>query len=257
MLICPKCKHELILKENAFVCSEGHLYDRAKEGYVNLSLKQKKNAGDNKFMVQARSAFLEKGYYSFLREELASLLETYKVRVLLDAGCGEGYYTRCFSNLVSVCYGIDLSKEAIRHAAKHDKHTLYIVSSIFACPFPDKTLDAITSIFVPPSFTEFYRLLKSNGLCFEVVPGPRHCFELKEVLYENPYENETTKPDRKGFVCQEERNIKKTFLVKEVWELLEMTPYRYKTKKESLEKVKTLDSLTLTFDFIIRIWRKV
>uniref|UniRef100_UPI0026314AD1 hypothetical protein n=1 Tax=uncultured Faecalicoccus sp. TaxID=1971760 RepID=UPI0026314AD1 len=59
------------------------------------------------------------------------------------------------------------------------------------------------------------------------------------------------------FVCQEERNIKKTFLVKEVWELLEMTPYRYKTKKESLEKVKTLDSLTLTFDFIIRIWRKV
>lgn len=32
-------------------------------------------------------------------------------------------------------FGIDLSKEAILHASKQDKHTQYIVGSLFDMPF--------------------------------------------------------------------------------------------------------------------------
>ena len=52
------------------------------------------------------------------------------------------------------------------------------------------SIDFVTSIFVPLGQDEIYRILKENGYWIVVGPGPKHCFELKEVLYDTPYENE-------------------------------------------------------------------
>ena len=61
-LVCPKCKKELQLNNRTFKCQNNHSFDLSKEGYVNLLL-NKVDAGDNKEMVNARSDFLNKGYY--------------------------------------------------------------------------------------------------------------------------------------------------------------------------------------------------
>ena len=67
MLICPVCKEKLIKENKTFRCVNNHSFDCAKQGYVNLSRKQTKNHGDNALMVKARTDFLEKDYYDFMR----------------------------------------------------------------------------------------------------------------------------------------------------------------------------------------------
>lgn len=52
MFICPVCKNELNKTGKSFICSNGHCFDMAKSGYVNLLLKSTGvNHGDNKLMV--------------------------------------------------------------------------------------------------------------------------------------------------------------------------------------------------------------
>ena len=66
MFICPVCKNELNKTGKSFICSNGHCFDMAKSGYVNLLLKSTGgNHGDNKLMVSARRDFLDKGYYDY------------------------------------------------------------------------------------------------------------------------------------------------------------------------------------------------
>ncbi|WP_296241511.1 methyltransferase domain-containing protein [uncultured Faecalicoccus sp.] len=257
MLLCPVCKEPLILQNHQFVCKNHHTYDQAKEGYVNLSLKQKKMTGDNPAMVRARTAFLEQGYYDFLRDAIKKIIQDLSVSTLLDAGCGQGYYTKAFAGCTDTTYGVDLSKAAIQYAAKHDKQSNYIVSSIYDCPFANHSFDLITSIFTPDAKEEFDRLLKPGGFLIQVGPGPYHCFELKSILYETAYLNPELSTLRSGFTCIDIQNIKKELLVTDLHSLLEMTPYRYRTKTKDLEKIDSYSYLNVTFDFMIHIWRKL
>ena len=51
--------------------------------------------GDDKGMARARRAFLRRGYYAPMRDELCKLAVelTGPAPAVLDTGCGEGYYT--------------------------------------------------------------------------------------------------------------------------------------------------------------------
>ncbi|MFR5118979.1 MAG: hypothetical protein ACLTD2_02990 [Ruminococcus sp.] len=49
--------------------------------------------------------------------------------------------------------------------------------------------------FAPVSNDEYARVLKDGGKLVVVSPSPRHLFELKEVLYEKPYENKPNDTD--------------------------------------------------------------
>lgn len=252
MLICPVCKEKLEKVNKSFVCKNHHSFDVAKQGYVNLSRKQTKNHGDNALMVKARTEFLEKDYYAFMREFVK---EKAFGDAYLDAGCGQGYYTKEIGKDFEKSYGIDLSKEAILHASKQDKHTQYIVGSLFDMPFPDESIDCITSIFVPLGQKEIYRVLKNEGLWIVVGPGPRHCWQLKEVLYDTPYENDM--PENQELYEMVSQNIiSKKKMVEDVWSLLEMTPYRYKSSQDALERVKQLERLEVTFEFVVTVYKK-
>ena len=110
MLICPKCK-----KEHCYRCPEGHSFDIARQGYVNLSLKQKKNQGDNRLMVLARSKFLEEEHYDFMRQFVKDKLVDHNIHTLIDGGCGQGYYTKEFKQVVDTVYGILLLVSLICH----------------------------------------------------------------------------------------------------------------------------------------------
>ncbi len=253
MLICPIC-HEKLMKENrTFCCRNNHSFDCAKQGYVNLSRKQTKNHGDNALMVKARSEFLEKDYYDFMRRFVETKLcgNSY-----VDAGCGQGYYTGIFGKRFIESYGIDLSKDAILYASRKDKHTQYIVGSLFDMPFESASIDCVTSVFVPLGQEEIYRILKDSATWIVVGPGPKHVWELKEILYETPYENKM--PEHvENFEMVSQNVISEKSVVEDVWSLLEMTPYRYKTSLEALDKIKQLERLEVTFEFVVTVYKKV
>ena len=256
MLRCPVCKEALIHSDKKFVCMNHHSFDQAKQGYVNLSLKQKKNQGDNKQMVKARTEFLEKNYYDFMRQKVVQILKEKKVDTLVDMGCGQGYYTSAFQSVCKEVYGFDLSKEALAYAARQNKEIQYAVASIFDLPIDNEQADVVTSLFVPDTDSEVLRILKQNGLWITVGPGKKHCWELKELLYENVLENPEANKEKEGFILESQEILRNVETVNDVWSLLEMTPYRYKSPKEGLDRVKACVSLDVTFEFVISCWRK-
>ena len=93
-ILCPICHQPLSHQDHQATCPNGHCFDYASSGYLNLFLSQKKAHGDNKEMIQARSAFLASGAYGFLRDALVKEIEAYHPDTFLDLACGEGYYTQ-------------------------------------------------------------------------------------------------------------------------------------------------------------------
>lgn len=251
---CPICSEPLVLENKTFKCANNHTFDKARQGYVNLSHKQKPS-GDCADQVAARTRFLEKGYYSFLKDELISILKQVHPDVLIDLGCGQGWYTKDFASCAKESYGIDLSKAAIAHAAARDKKTQYIVGSIYHLPFEDQSADVLTSVFTPLPSLEASRVLKDDGLFVTVAPGVSHLKELKEQLYETVRLNGEP-PAPEGFVLEDQEVISKKVLVEDVMSLLEMTPYYYKSPREGIERLKKAGPMEITFEFIISKWRK-
>ncbi|WP_290137896.1 methyltransferase domain-containing protein [uncultured Dubosiella sp.] len=250
---CSVCGKKLNKEGKSFCCENGHRFDIAKQGYVNLSRKQKET-GDNKAMVQARTNFLEKGYYDFLRKQVAAQIESLHPHSLVDIGCGQGYYTMALA--APEKYGIDLSKEAIVYAAAHDKSTQYIVDTIYDLPFADGSLDGVVSIFTPLPWKEIERVLKPGGFLITVSPAKKHLIELKEQLYEKVYENREEREDVGNLVLVDASVVSDKKRVDDVWDLFEMTPYRYKSPKEGMERVRALKELEVTFSFLMKTFRK-
>lgn len=269
--ICPICSRPLACDIKHFECVANHRFDRAKSGYVNLLLSNSKNSkipGDNKLMVDARRNFLEKDYYlplaKTLCEQVAASLRDKKAVVLLDAGCGEGYYT----NLVELelqkynrhsVLGVDISKFALNCAAKCNHEVLYAVGSIFHLAVADKSIDAVLNLFAPFCAEEFTRVLKHDGLLFMVIPGKRHLWELKSALYDEPYENDIKSYELEGFtLCNSTRICDKITLTcnEDIENLFTMTPYYYKTSEENAARLKELNTLETTIEFELLVYQK-
>lgn len=255
LYICPICKNRLIRNQKSAVCAAGHSFDYAKSGYLNLLISNSAVHGDAKDMVRARTAFLQKGYYAFLRDRLCTLIDEFSPDVFIDLGCGEGYYTSAFT--AKEKYGFDLSKDALIHASKHDKSTNYAVASIFSLPLPDACADTVLTCFAPYAEEETARILKNNGHFIYVTPGRSHLFEMKEILYDEPYENTTDPPDT-DLVLMHEETIDHTFTIDHdsLISLFSMTPYARHTPAEGIRRLEQTEEADLTASFIIRIYQK-
>ena len=252
--LCPICKEKLYQKDKSYKCFNKHSFDIAKEGYLNLNLTSSKNTGDEKNMIKARKAFLEKDYYLFLKNELNKIITNTKPNNLLDLACGEGYYTKDFS--IKDKIGIDLSKEALKIASKEDKSTTYILKNIFDVPLKDDSLDLIITIFAPLS-DEIKRLLKENGYFIMVKPDIDHLFELKEAVYDKPYYNQIKNNEIDGLTLINETKIKETKILDNIDlnNLFKMTPYYHKTSKKDILKLEQIKELKVSFSFIIDLYQ--
>ena len=90
---CPVCGSFMQHRGKSWSCAQGHNFDMAKSGYVNLlpvNRKHAKNPGDNAVMMRARKNFLDAGHYALLLQALEQAAVRYGRAggVLLDAGCG-------------------------------------------------------------------------------------------------------------------------------------------------------------------------
>lgn len=254
-LLCPICNEKLVKVDRQARCANNHSFDYAKQGYLNLLIKQSVDHGDNKEMVQARTQFLNSGGYAFLKQELVNLTKKYDSHVLCDLGCGEGYYTSGFQ--AEEKYGFDMSKEALKHASKNDPSTQYAVASIFRLPLEDASCDTAVTCFAPFAKDEIERVLTQGGRFFFVSPGPKHLFELKQLIYDIPYENEM-KDLETTLVKEEEYFISNTFHCEKenLISLFKMTPYYHRTRNEDIDKINHQDGMDITAEFLIRVYQK-
>ena len=258
-MLCPKCKNELHRYGNVYKCCQNHSYDIAKEGYVNLLL-SRTDAGDDKELVNGRINFLSGGYYQPLRDYLEKIIAKISPKSdikLLDMGCGTGYYTASFSKYGQI-YGLDISKNAIKYAAKHDKNSTYLVASNRSVPFNNDFFDILVHIFSPLFENEDQRILKSSGYLITVEPGKNHLIELKNLLYKNPYLNEEKSHSYQNFeeISKESLDFKIKINDFDLHNLVMMTPYFYTTNKDDLGLLKVDTNIEISCDFLITIYQK-
>lgn len=274
VLCCPVCKEVLLKEDRVFRCNKNHVYDIAKEGYVNLLLAQKKNSkdpGDSKEMIDARKNFLSKGYYHPLALGINNCLRglitgnSLDNINILDAGCGEGYYLdrlsqelQEYSNLAF--YGLDISKAGVRLAAKKNKNISFAVGSIFDMPIKSQSIDCLLSIFAPIAEQEFTRVLKPNGKALIVSPGAHHLYGLKKLLYENPYLNDEDKVSFDNLAILDKIRVGYDFKLvsrEDINNLILMTPYYWNTDMSKIvDLINEVDELETKADFIISVYHK-
>lgn len=263
MFQCPVCKKPLQRQERQYRCKSGHSFDIARSGYVNLLLDNGQGRhGDDKKMVAARSAFLEKGFYRPLCDKTVELCIQYAAEggELADCGCGECYYTAAVAQRVPMrVYGIDISKAALAAGARRSCALTLAVASSKALPFADAGLDIVLNLFSPLQAEEFYRVLKPGGILIRAVPLKEHLIQLKQCIYEKPYENKIEDRQISGFSIQQEHELRYSFTLcsqEEVMELFQMTPYYYKTGRGDQAKAAALNGLTCTAAFGLLAYRR-
>lgn len=220
-------------------------------------MKSAKGHGDEKEMVRARTSFLNTGSYSFLKEELCRMIKDIQPEILIDLGCGEGYYTASFPSPVK--FGFDLSKEAIRYAAKHDSSTLYIVASTSRLPLKEHSADCAVVCFAPVFPSSIKTVLKPDGRLITVTPGVKHLWELKQLLYQTPYENPAESRSYEGFEPVLEKTVRSQFTVDSahLLDLFKMTPYFHKTHPAAMDQIRNTGGLSVLAEFSIHIYRPV
>ncbi|WP_338846008.1 methyltransferase domain-containing protein [Massilia sp. W12] len=190
-LRCPVCQSALADAPGKLSCDKQHAFDIAKEGYCNLL--RGKSRGDTKEMLQARRTFLDAGHYALLSSALNAMagkaLAHDAAGALLDLGCGEGYYLgRLHAHLLQQgrnlsALGADISKEAIKMAAKRHQTLSFVVADINqTLPFQSGCASLILNIFAPRNPAEFHRLLAAHGHLLVTIPGDAHLQELRDML---------------------------------------------------------------------------
>ncbi len=257
MLICPLCKTKLLEEPKRFCCMQGHAYDKAKSGYVNLLIgSSSKSHGDEEAMILSRHRFLSQGHYDPLVDALLDILRSLKINSLIDLGCGEGYYTDHLQRALKLpVVGIDLSKSALKIASKANQNINYVLANITKTPIEDQSTDAVLSIFSPFDLKEAQRI--SSRYLILVRPNPQHLLQLKETLYEKILENPLPVTEFPQSLCILEKEI--SFMMDldhdSLNDLLMMTPYAHTSPQSGLQKVRALDHLSILAQFHISVFQ--
>ncbi|HIE5387417.1 TPA: 23S rRNA (guanine(745)-N(1))-methyltransferase [Enterobacter cancerogenus] len=265
---CPLCHARLTRAEKSFTCPEGHQFDMAKEGYVNLlpvQHKRSRDPGDSAEMMQARRAFLDAGHYQPLRDRVSTLLAerlTAGSEALLDIGCGEGYYTSAFAAVAAEngaqTFGLDVSKVAIRAAAKRYSTVTFCVASSHRLPFEDASMEAVVRIYAPCKAEELARVVKPGGWVITVTPGPCHLMELKGLIYDDVRLHAPHSEQLAGFALRQEQSVAYEMCLAgtEAVALLQMTPFAWRAKPEVWETLALKTEFRCQTDFSIHCWQR-
>lgn len=270
MYRCPLCQHPLERHGQQWRCDQRHSFDIAKQGYVNLlpvQNKRSKSPGDNADMMQARRDFLNAGFYQPLSDQLNQLFIDYlggePAPQILDLGCGEGYYSARLLNALTQTnqaqvWGLDISKEAIRYAAKRDKQIQFCVASAYDLPFPDQSFDGLMRIYAPSLASEIQRVTRPGGYLITVQPAANHLAELKQAIYSQPQLHDETPESIQEFELIQQHKLNYVMTLEtpaDRLNLLNMTPFGWKLNPEQKQSLsQTL--IKVTADFLISVQQK-
>ena len=266
--ICPKCGENFEMSDSSIVCKNRHSFDRSREGYYNLLLGNTGGVhGDNREMVLARRAFLSGGYYAPLCSRMSALVLEYTESggTVLDAGCGEGYYTDSVERSLrtrdtdSRVLAFDISKDAVARTAKRNPNIHAVVAGSYHMPIATSSVDTVINTFSPMATEEVLRVLHDGGRFILAVPDEEHLFELKALIYDNPYKNTLSSSEISGFRLLHDERLKYPFALESgeaVRSLFMMTPYAYRTGARERSRIDDVNSLRVTADFHIYVYEK-
>lgn len=195
LLRCPLCGGALHARTSSLACDAGHDFAVSAKGFANLIPHQAPLKGYDEKFFASRQRVMEAGYYLDLNEELVQTLLNLDLPanpVIVDAGCGEGSHLKAIANrLDSTCIGIDITKDAIRCAARGGGPECWLVADLANMPLRDSSVDVILNVFTPANYAEFGRILKPNGTLVKVVPAANHMQELRRLASGNLSHTET------------------------------------------------------------------
>ncbi len=211
--ICPVCSRPLSLQGTSLMCKRKHCFDLSKYGYVNLAPQAKQSKAYDRQSFEHRQTILEHGFYNHILEVLAALLEqTPRAKAILDAGCGEGFYSRRLEQRTGLEFlAFDLSRDSIQLAAKSDEahRVKWFVGDLTHLPLKDHSIDCVLDLFTPANYGEFRRLLTPGGRLIKVIPGDSHLAEFRQraqpLLTRQEYHSEPVA----GYLEQHFRVIKR------------------------------------------------
>ncbi len=187
MLMCTvrDCRLPLVRGERQLTCARGHSFDVARSGYVNLLQPQErrsKNPGDSALAVAGRRRVYDLGIAEPLLAGIVDLAGATASDVVLDAGCGDGYYLAELARRAgtSAAHGLDISIPAIESAAKRYPEFDWIVGNADRLiPWADGTFSLILSITARMNTEEFRRVLRDAGRLLVALPAPGDLIELR------------------------------------------------------------------------------
>ncbi len=267
VLKCPICELGLRQSGSSLTCERGHCFDLSSTGYVNLATSKQAGGGDSKELVAARVAFLGAGYYeTFAREICDRVARLARGGVVVDAGCGEGYYSLLAAEAAEahMC-GFDLSKFAVMAAAKTARRlgidAAFAVAGIFDMPLREGCADLVMNLFAPCAAEEFCRVLKPGGHLIVAGAGENHLEGLKRVIYDEVIPNQTRAdlPNIPQLTLVEQARVTYNITVErreDIMALFSMTPYYYRTAQAGRARLESADRLDTTVDFDIFVYKK-
>ena len=262
-LLCPICASTLQLDNKSCRCGNGHCFDVARQGYVHLLPVQQKHSlfpGDTKEQVASRREFLSAGFYAPIADALCrNALSLGAQGPIVDVGCGEGYYSaRLAQAMDAELVGLDISKEAVRRAAGTYKNATWLCASAANIPLPDHSAGTITSLFALTMAEEFHRVLRKDGLYFQILAAEDHLMGLKSIIYPELFHKEKqTVPEIPGFQLVRSIPIRFGFTVEDqqIRNLLSMTPHVYRISKEGAQRLENTRILTDTASCVLNVYR--
>lgn len=216
-----------------------------------------------KDLFESRRYIFEEGFYKPLEDNIKKIIKQYldtsKALKMLDVGCGEGFYSRGLSESINNLdiYAMDNAKYSIILGAKKEQKIKWFIGDLYNIPLKSNSMDLLLNIFTPSNYSEFTRILKSDGYLIKVVPGANYLKELRECaanqLANQKYSNESVIDYFSNHMnCEEVINLTyKMAVTKEnIDNFLKVTPMMFNVDKEKLF-VDDINEITLDFTIIV------
>jgi 23S rRNA (guanine745-N1)-methyltransferase len=186
MLLCPvrDCHLALQREDRRLVCARGHSFDVARSGYINLLQPQErrsKRPGDTLEAVAARRRLHDLGVTAPLLKGIADMICASSTDVVLDAGCGDGFYLGSLARHAGFdAHGVDISTAAVDAAARRYPSCEWIVANADRfLPYAERTFSLILCITARMNASEFQRVLREDGRVLVALPAPEDLIELR------------------------------------------------------------------------------
>jgi len=186
MLLCPvrDCRQPLAHTEQRWFCPNAHSFDVARSGYLNLLQPQdrrSKRPGDTPAAVQSRRRLHDLGVTNPLLDGIADFLAPSPDDIVLDAGCGDGFYLGTLARRYNFsAHGVDISIPAIDAAARRYPECQWIVANADRfLPYADRSFSLVMSITARMNAPEFRRVLRDDGRLLVALPAPDDLIELR------------------------------------------------------------------------------
>ena len=123
----------------------------------------------------------DRGVTGPLLDAIAEIISGAPDDIVLDAGCGDGFYLGSLARLAGFDgHGVDISVPAVDAAARRYPECEWIVANADRfVPYADHSFSIVLSITARMNAGEFRRVLSDGGRLLVALPAPEDLIELR------------------------------------------------------------------------------